>query len=122
MAVAIRINPIAPERVDEWRAFVAELTGPRRIEWAESHRRRGITRQVISMAEAAGQPMSVVVVEADDPRVADELLMSSTHGFDVWLRGRLADLLGAPVQVGVMYDSAPRKGPWRGMRRPGRRP
>ena len=45
VTVSIVIAPIAEGRVDEWRAFHTELTVTRRIEWAESQHRRGITRE-----------------------------------------------------------------------------
>lgn len=122
MPVIVRVQPIVPGGVDEWRAFVSELTGTRRVEWAESHRRRGISRQVVSLVESPNGPLSVVLLEASDPEAADRLLRESTVEFDVWLVGNLDALLGDPMPAEMVFDTTPRRGPWRGLRRPGARP
>lgn len=115
MAAAVTIAPIRSGLVDEWRAFVAELQGPRRIDWVQSQRRRGITRQVISIA--SGDPvLAVIYTESDDPDRARERLAGSDDPFDAWLRARLEDLYDAPFEAEVVFDSAPRPGPWRGWR------
>lgn len=111
----VTVNPIDADRTDEWRGFVAALAGPRRIEWAQSQRRRGITREVISLAP--GDPDSAVVyVETNDPVRSAEVLSASDHPFDEWYRSRLDELLGPASDVEVVFDSAPRPGPWRGVR------
>jgi hypothetical protein len=116
MPVTVQIDPIVAGRLDEWRRFVDELTGIRRVDWAQSHRRRGVTRVVISLAGTEEAPLSVVLVEASDPKAADELLRASDDPFDVWLRQSLVDLLEPAIPATVLFDSAPRRGPWRGMR------
>lgn len=122
MPFSIQIHPIAAGRLDEWRRFVGELTGIRRVDWAQSHRRRGITRVVISLAGSEETPLSVVLVEASDPDAADDSLQASDDPFDVWLRRSIDDLLEPAVPATVLFDTAPRRGPWRGMRPLSRRP
>lgn len=122
MPLSIEVNEIAPGRLAEWNDFVAELTGPRRVEWAESHRRRGIRRVVISTVGVPPHPLAVVLVDSADRPLAEQRLARSTEPFDVWLRERLADLLGASVEAALLADTAPRRGPWPGLRRPGGRP
>jgi hypothetical protein len=122
MPLTVQFHPIDPARLEAWRGFVEELTGPRRIEWAQSHRRRGVTRVVISLAGPDDQPFSVVLFEAADPDAADALLHTSNDPFDVWLRERLDDLLQPAVPASVLFDTAPRRGPWRGLRQMSRRP
>ncbi|MEX2323093.1 MAG: hypothetical protein WEA29_04910 [Acidimicrobiia bacterium] len=122
MPLSIEVNEIEPGRLAEWNDFVAELLGPRRIEWAESHRRRGIRRVVISTVSGDGPPLAVVLVDAADRRLAADGLKRSGEPFDVWLRERLTDLLGRAVDAALLADTAPRRGPWPGLRRPGGRP
>lgn len=122
MPVALRINPIVPDRLDEWRQLVAELAGPRRIEWAESHRRHGITRQVVSLAESEDGPLSVMLLEASDPEGVDTTMRRSGDDFDVWLVDRFDELLGPALPSSVLFDTRPRRGPWPGLRRMGRTP
>jgi hypothetical protein len=122
MPLSIEVNEIEPGRLAEWNDFVAELMGPRRVEWAESHRRRGIRRVVISTVGGDGRPLAVVLVDATDRSLAAGRLEVSVEPFDVWLRDRLTYLLGPAVDAAVLADTAPRRGPWPGLRRPGGRP
>lgn len=115
MAATVTIAPIAIGKVDAWRAFVAELQGPRRIEWAQSQRRRGITRQVITLA--SGDPaLAVVYTETGDVEASADRLAESEDPFDTWYRDRVRDLHVEPYDTEVVFDSAPRPGPWRGWR------
>lgn len=118
MPLSIEVNEIEPGRLTEWNDFVAELLGPRRVEWAESHRRRGIRRVVISTVADGDRPLAVVLVDAADRSLAADRLERSTEPFDAWLRDRLAELLGPPVDAALLADTAPRRGPWPGLRRP----
>ncbi len=115
MAATINITPIATGKIDEWRAFVAELQGSRRIEWAQSQRRRGMTRQVISLAERESA-LAVAYSETGDVDEAASRLAKSIDLFDVWCRGRVADLHDESYNTEVVFDSAPRPGTWRGWR------
>ncbi len=116
MAAALSMTPIAEGKLDEWRELHAELMGPKRIEWAQSQRRRGVTRQVVSLAMDGDRPLGVVFTEAADPEAALRDLHESSEPFDRWLVGRLADVLAEPLEVTLIVDTAPRPGPWRGWR------
>lgn len=91
--------------------------GSRRVEWIESKKRRGITRQVVSLAADDGRHLAVVVTEADDPGAALQALEESSDPFDTWLMERVRDLHGEPLSVEIVLDTAPRPGRWRGWRR-----
>jgi len=51
MVATITIAPTTTGKIEERRAFVAELQGQRRIERALWQRRRRIARQVITLVE-----------------------------------------------------------------------
>jgi len=113
---SIVIAPIAEGRLDDWHSFRAELTGHRRGAWAESQRRRGITRQVVFLWSSPTGPSAVYMMEGADAGEAMSQLESSTDAFDVWLWGRFIDLhgeLGFPAPVS---DTRPPPGAWRGWR------
>lgn len=116
MAAQISLTPIRSGRTDDWRDFIAELRGSRRIEWAQSQRRRGITREVISLA-SGDEDLAIVYSESADHDKASERLAGSDDPFDEWYRSRLDDLLDEPLDAEVVFDSAPKPGPWRGLRR-----
>ena len=116
MAAAVTIAPIATDKVEDWRAFLAELKGARRTEWAQSQRRRGITKQVITIG-ALDPPVAVVYTKTDDATQADARLASFPEPFDIWFREQVTGLHGDPYETEVVFDSSPRRGPWRGWRR-----
>jgi len=115
VAASITIAPIVEGMVEEWRAFVGQLQGPRRIDWAQSQRRRGITRQVVTLA-AGEAALAVVFTEAVDIEQAASRLAESDDPFDSWFRQQMSRLHRDPYDAEVVFDSAPRPGPWRGWR------
>ncbi|MFH1103911.1 MAG: hypothetical protein V1757_03055 [Actinomycetota bacterium] len=117
MSAVLNLVPIESGKVDDWRALHAELMGPRRIEWAQSQRRRGVTRQVVSLVSDGGRHLAAVFTEAADPEAALRSLRSSSDAFDRWLVERLDDVLGEALPTTTIVDTAPRPGPWRGWRR-----
>ncbi|HSM01687.1 MAG TPA: hypothetical protein VK960_04485 [Acidimicrobiia bacterium] len=116
MAASIIVRPISEGKLDEWREFHAALMGSRRIEWAQSQRRRGITRQVVALVHEGGTDLAVVYTEGKDPVAALQALAESNDAFDVWLMERVEDLHGPPLSSEVTLDTAPRPGPWKGWR------
>jgi hypothetical protein len=114
VSASIVVAHITADRLDDWRAFVDELTTTRRPSWAESQRRRGITRESVYLWADDGGPAAVYVVEGANAGTALEALEASNDEFDRWYRERLADIhdrLGFPVRL---FDSRPPPGSWRG--------
>ena len=115
MPAAIFIMPIRSGREEAFRSLVGELMSTRRIEWAQSQRRSGITRQVVSFAPDRG--VAVTYVEAEDPLAALAASRRSDDEFDRWLTMTMDDLLETTLAVETLADTAPKPGPWRGWRR-----
>lgn len=114
---ALHVYPVRPGMAEGARALVAELMGPRRGEWAESKRRRGIGRVAMSLVHEDGRDLFVTAVQGSAPVAGVAALAGSEDPFDVWLRGRMTELFEEPLAVEHLADTAPRPGPWRGMRR-----
>jgi hypothetical protein len=106
---------VKSDHVDAWRAFYAELTGPRRAEWAQSQRRHGIRRESIWLVGEAEHARAVVLIEGPDPGAARRSLAASPDPFDLWYRGRLAEMVGEAELGESVFDSRPRPGTWRGL-------
>ena len=104
-------------RTDDFRAFVADLMNSRRIDWAQSQRRRGITRQVVGLATQNGRDLALIWVEASDPEQVLPALRASTDDFDRWLVERLDDMTEGRLPGETIADTAPKPGPWKGLRR-----
>jgi len=113
---SIVIAPITEGRLDDWRLFHAELMGPRRGEWAESQRRRGITRQVVFLWSDPDGPSAVYLMEGSEAGEAMAGLESSSDPFDIWLQGNFAELHGALEFPSPISDTRPPPGAWRGWR------
>jgi hypothetical protein len=120
VTASIYAMPIRVGKRDEFRALVTELMGPRRIEWAESHRRRGVTRQAVFIGSIDGRDVAMIFSESPDPERAFTAIAASDHPFDRWLAQRMSELLEARIAVESLADTAPKPGPWRGWRRFGR--
>jgi hypothetical protein len=117
LAASIVVRPVSDGKLDEWREFHAALMGSRRIEWAQSQRRRGVSRQVVSLVEHGGVHLAVVFTEGKDPVAALRALEESSDAFDVWLTERVRALHGDPLASESVLDTAPRPGPWKGLKK-----
>jgi hypothetical protein len=90
MAVAF---PILPGKTEEWRAFMEELNGPRREEFAESRRRAGVRERTFFQQTPMGD-LVIVTVEGDDPAASLGRLMSATDEFSTWFLERASAVHG----------------------------
>ena len=71
MVATLYVMPVKPGRSDDFRVFVSDLMRSRRVEWAESHRRRGVTRQVVFLGhDGAGRDLAMVYSESPEPESA----------------------------------------------------
>lgn len=118
MAATLYVMPVRSGRTDDFRALVSELMRSRRAEWAESHRRRGVTRQVVFLGnDGEGHDLAMVYSESPDPESAFTSIAASEHPFDRWLAGKMSELVEARIAVESLADTAPKPGIWRGWRR-----
>ncbi|WP_231391898.1 hypothetical protein [Arthrobacter sp. 35W] len=80
--------------MDAWKAFTAEVNGPRRPDHARSRARLGVTREVASLVQTPGGDFVAVFQEAEDIAKAFELLAASDDPYDVWFRQGLLEIHG----------------------------
>jgi hypothetical protein len=92
MMVLTRLIP--PEKYEDWRAGLEAFGGPRRAEYTASRTRQGITRQGVFVEHTSDGPMEIMVMEADDPVRALQMIATSEEPFDVEFRGFLLHTLG----------------------------
>lgn len=82
-------------KVEEWKAFTRELSGPRRDEFRDMNRRHGITSHRAWLeTEASGDCFAVVELEGDGAETFLQGLASSSEPFDSWFRDRISELHG----------------------------
>lgn len=115
MPAALVLAPVAQDRIADWRAFHAELTGPRRGEWAQSQRRRGVVREAVWLLHDQAGVTACYLIEAAEPRAARHALRTSGDPFDVWFREHWDAVHRSPETVTeAVFDTRVRAGAWRG--------
>jgi hypothetical protein len=97
MGVYAFAAPIARGKLDAWKQFCAETSGPRRAERMESMRRCGITRERVFLQQTPNADLAIVYLEGEDPQQELHKLLASTHPFDKWLADQIIDTHGIDV-------------------------
>ena len=112
LAIALPCLPGGAERL---RALARECSGPRQAEFADFHRRVGLSAERWFVQQTPQGDLCIVTLEGD-PAGAMAKLGSSQRPFDVWFREAVKGVHGvdfaaplpgpAPVQVFECADSA----------------
>jgi predicted ester cyclase len=93
----VSLQPIEPDKFQEWEEFQEQLKGPRRAEFVASRRRLGVKREVqwlIMWPKVGDLRFEVGYSEVEAIVNFGVGLASSEDPFDVWFRERVADLHG----------------------------
>jgi hypothetical protein len=90
MAVAF---PILPGKTDEWRAWMAEVNGPRREEFEASRRQAGVHERTFLQSTPMGD-LVLVTLEGEDPGGAFATMMGATDAFSMWFARRASEIHG----------------------------
>ena len=103
--------PILPGKLDEWKAHLEELKGPRLEEHVASRTRMGVVREVASLMQTPQGDFVCLFHEAEDLAKAYQTLATSEDPHDVWFRGLLLSLhgitpemLAGPVPAELFFD------------------
>ena len=62
------VAPILPGKLEAWRQMMREVTGPRYEDWADHHKRMGVSREVVW--EQRFPDMDIAIVSIDGVRIA----------------------------------------------------
>lgn len=93
------LAPILPGKLDEWKALVEEVKGPRREELARSYKQAGIVREVVSLMQTPQGDFACLFHEAEDLAKAFRTIATSGDAFDVWFREHLASVHGLTAEM-----------------------
>lgn len=96
MALMATVFPILPGKTEEWRAFVAELTGPRSADFAESRRRAGVRERTFLQSTPMGD-MVIVTLEGDDPAGAFQKMIQQDDVFSRWFLEQVKNAHGVDL-------------------------
>ncbi len=93
MSSVVFVNPLKPGKLADYKAFMAEFTGPRRTEYIDLLTRYGLKTAKVYYHKIADHEFVIVRHEVEPGKEA--LLagwMDSTHPFDLWFKTQLASL------------------------------
>jgi hypothetical protein len=90
------VFPIVPGKTDEWRAWIAEVNGPRREEFEESRRRVGAHERTYLQSSPMGD-LVIITVEGDDPGRSFGQIMSTDDEFTKWFIAKASEFHGFDV-------------------------
>ena len=102
--MGIIVAPIVEGKLEAWKAWNAELKGPRQAEFSSFNARYGLTRHASWLAETPMGPIAVAQHEGPGADTFMAKLGSSTDSFDQWFAGKIKEVHGMDV-------SAPPPGP-----------
>jgi hypothetical protein len=87
--------PILPDKLDSWRAWVAELNGPRKADFEASNARHELTGHH-AWLQANPDGSHVVIAIHEGPGAAGYVpaMMQSDDPFDQWFASAVAEVHG----------------------------
>ena len=79
-------------KTEEWRAWIAEILGPRRSEYEAFSRRAGLRTQRAYLQHTSQGDQAIIYLEGDDLQRTFQHLRTAQDQFTVWVRQRTKDL------------------------------
>ncbi|MHB8647619.1 MAG: hypothetical protein ACYDAR_17700 [Thermomicrobiales bacterium] len=89
--------PVQPGKSADARAFLTELEGSRKEQYAASERKIGITKELWFFQETPNGDLFVAYMESADFGKALGMFSQSKDAFDVWFKERLANATGVDL-------------------------
>ena len=87
--------PILPDKLDAWKAWTAELTGPRKAEFDDMNARHDLTAHRGWLQQTPdGNQMALVVLDGPGADAFMGAIATSDNAFDVWFREHVAEVHG----------------------------
>ncbi len=99
MENALFALPIQSGKTDAARAFLHQLEGERKSQYAVSEKRLGITKEVWAIQESPMGPLFVIFFHAPDIGGALRQFVGSQDEFDQWFKKQVMDTTGVDLNV-----------------------
>ncbi len=99
MEYALFALPIQSGKTDAARAFLQQLEGERKSQYATSERRLGITKEVWALQQSPMGELFVVFFQSDSIGGALSQFVGSQDEFDQWFKRQLKDTTGVDLNV-----------------------
>ena len=92
MASLAFVFPLRAGKTEEWRAWIAEILGPRRSEYEAFSRQLGLSTQRGYLQHTPQGDQAIIYLEGDNLQRTFQELQTSQDPFAVWVRQRTKDL------------------------------
>ena len=92
-------TPILPGKLEEWKAMVAEVNGPRREEMNRLYQQAGVAREVTSLMHTPQGDFVCLFHESEDLAKVFRTIATSTEPLAVWFREHLASVHGLTAEM-----------------------
>jgi hypothetical protein len=89
--------PIMTGKTDDARAFMRELEGPGKAQFASSEQRLGIVKESWFLQRTFQGDLLIVYIESPDLGKALRLFAESNDKFDQWFKDQVLDITGADL-------------------------
>ena len=96
-------------KTEEWRAWIAEILGPRRSEYEAFSRRAGLRTQRAYLQHTPQGDQAIIYLEGDDLQRTFQHLRTAQDQFTVWVRQRTKDVFDGvdltQIELGSLSDA-----------------
>ena len=99
MQYALFALPIQAGKLDAARAFLQELEGARKSQYATSEQRLKITKEVWAIQQSPMGELFVVFFQSEDVNGAVGQFVNSQEAFDLWFKSQVRDTTGVDLNV-----------------------
>jgi hypothetical protein len=99
MQYALFALPVQSGKTDAARAFLQQIEGERKNQYAASEQRLGITKEVWALQHSPMGDLFVVFFQSDDIGGAVGQFVGSQDDFDQWFKGQVKDITGVDLNV-----------------------
>jgi len=92
--MGVIVAPILLGKLEAWKQFVADLSGPRKKDLEDFNRRNGLTRHAAWLATTPDGAMVVAYLEGSGADEVMPKLGPSQNAFDLWFKSKLLEVHG----------------------------
>ena len=96
MALFAIAVPIPGGNDDKWKAFIGQLTGPRKAEFDASRKRLGVRERTFHQHTPMGD-FVIVTLEGNDPEGAFTRFGQGTDPFTQWFKAQVKEIHGVDL-------------------------
>jgi hypothetical protein len=96
MALFAMAVPIPGGNDDKWKAFIAQLTGPRKAEFDASRKKLGVRERTFHQHTPMGD-FVIVTLEGNDPEGAFTRFGQGTDAFTQWFKAQVKEVHGVDL-------------------------